>query len=162
MFLHTTEGCRRGVFIRLCRSLGSVIFLYSHLIFQFFAVTEISGILQGCFCNICQSLFCKKALVRGHCHIGEGEETLDRGALKDALRHILIDKLRFLFIYIKSHCKEFMIADSCDQILCFNKTASGSVYQDHAILHFGDGVFVDEMMGFLCQRAVKTDQITCA
>ena len=52
-----------------------------------------------------------------------------------------------------------MITDTCDQVVRFDQSTSGSIYKDHAIFHFGDGFGVDQMLCFRSHRAVQTDQI---
>ena len=41
---------------------------------------------------------------------------------KNALGHIFVHKICFLFIYVKTDGEEFVVADPCDQVVCFNKT----------------------------------------
>ena len=74
-----------------------------------------------------------------HGNIREGKQSLDQGRLHDLLRHILVYIVCFLFVYVKTYSKEFMLTDSCDQILCFDQTASGCIYKDYSILHLAAG-----------------------
>ena len=98
--------------------------------------------------------------MRSHHYIREGEQALSNGALQNTLGHILEYEISFLLINIQTDCKEFMITDSGDQVLCLDQTTAGSVYKNYTIFHLGDGLFVDDVLGFFCKRAVKTDEIT--
>ena len=96
----------------------------------------------------------------GHGYVREGEKPLDQGSLHDALRQILEYVIRFLLINIQTNCEELVVADTGNQILRLDKTATGSVYKDNSILHLGNCLFVDNMFGFVSKRAVQADQIT--
>ena len=98
--------------------------------------------------------------MRSHHYIREGEQALSNGALQNTLGHILEYEISFLFINIQTDCKEFMITDSGNQVLCLDQAAAGSVYKNYTIFHFCDSFFIDDVFGFFCKRAVKTDEIT--
>jgi len=98
--------------------------------------------------------------MRSHHYIREREQALGNGALQNTLGHILEYEISFFFINIQSYCKELMITDSGDQVLCLDQAAAGSVYKNYTIFHFGDSFFIDDVFGFFCKRAVKTDEIT--
>ena len=59
-----------------------------------------------------------------------------------------------------SRIGELVQADALDKILGLDQSTPGSVYQNDAILHFLDGVKLDQVVGGIHQRAVKGDQIT--
>ena len=71
--------------------------------------------------------------MRSHHYIREGEQALGNGALQNTLGHILEYEISFFFINIQSYCKELMITDSGDQVLCLDQAAAGSVYKNYTI-----------------------------
>ena len=62
--------------------------------------------------------------MRSHHYIREGEQALGNGALQNTLGHILEYEISFFFINIQSYCKELMITDSGDQVLCLDQAAA--------------------------------------
>ena len=95
-----------------------------------------------------------------HNYIWEGEQSLGDRAWQDHFGHILKYEICFLLVYVQAYRKEFMFADACNQVICANQTTSGGIDKDYPILHFSNGLCIDQMLGFLGKRAVKTDQIT--
>ena len=131
-----------------------------NLIFQFLAVHKCTCIIQCCLSDIGQGLYCEESLMGSHGNIWEGQQTLDGGSRENAAGHILVYISRFFFINIQTNSKEFMVTDSCNKIIGFDQSASGSVDQDHAVFHFCNSFRIDQMLCLRSHRTVKADQIT--
>ena len=92
--------------------------------------------------------------------IGEGQKPCGGRMLQNLIGTILEDVFRLFFIDIQTDPGELVQADALDKILGLDQSTPGSVYQNDAILHFLDGVKLDQVVGGIHQRAVKGDQIT--
>ena len=98
----------------------------------------------------------------GQHHIGEGEQPLHRGGLQNGVGEILKDILRLLLVDVQAYGKEFVVPDAGDQIFGADQGAPGGVDQNNPILHFCDGVGVDQVPGVRGQGAVEADQVAAA
>ena len=63
---------------------------------------------------------------------------------------------RFFFVNIQTNGEEFVITDTCDQVIGFDQSASGGIYKDHTIFHFCNRFGVDQMLCFRSHRTVQT------
>ena len=61
---------------------------------------------------------------------------------------------------VKAGCKNFTAVKGICKILFYNQLAAGVVYNDYAILHFGNAVSIDDMLRFREQWAMKCNDIT--
>ena len=138
-------------------SIGNILL---HLIGALLSTFEIQSILQGSLCNGFQCFFCEKSLMGCDHDIGEGQKPCGGRMLQNLIGTILEDVFRLFFIDIQTDPGELVQADALDNILGLDQSAPGSVYQNDAILHFLDGVKLDQVVGGIHQRSVKGDQIT--
>ena len=92
--------------------------------------------------------------------IGEGQKPCGGRMLQNLIGTILEDVFRLFFIDIQTDPGELVQADALDKKLGLDQSTPGSVYKNAAILHFLDGVKLDQVVGGIHQRAVKGDQIT--
>ena len=77
--------------------------------------------------------------MRSHHYIREGEQALGNGALQNTLGHILEYEISFFFINIQSYCKELMITDSGDQVLCLSARLKEGAAEETATEEDEDG-----------------------
>ena len=70
---------------------------------------------------------------------------------------ILFDRLRGH--HIQSGCRYFSALQRVRQILLFNQRSSGVVQDDHAILHLGNRIFIDNLLSLWEQRAMQRDNV---
>ena len=93
-----------------------------------------------------------------HCNIREGQKTLDRGSRENAAGHIFIYISGFFFVNIQTNGKEFMVTDTCDQVVSFDQSTSGSIYKDHAIFHFCNSFRIDQMLSSDYETKVRINK----
>ena len=126
---------------------------------RFFSALEDLRVFQRGLRDGGKSLIREEGLVRGDHHVGEGQEPRGDGMLQDLVGAVLIYVGTFLLIYIQTHAGELTGADAFDQVVSLDQRAAGGVDQQDAVLHFLNGLMIDQVVGAVHERAVQGDQV---
>ena len=123
------------------------------------AAEETLQIVDGGLGDVAQSLLGQEGLMAGDQHIGHGNQTNQLVVTDDVAGEVLVEEVAFLLINVQTGGADLLGLQALDQVVGVNQTASGGVDDGDGGLHQLNGCGVDQMMGFLSQRAVEGDDV---
>ena len=97
--------------------------------------------------------------MRRYNHVGHGDQPDQHIVFNDAVRPVLIEQLRLLFIDVQTRRADFTALESVNERFRVDQSASGGIDDHDARLHPGNGGSADHVPRLAGKRAVERDHI---
>ena len=95
----------------------------------------------------------------GDDHIGHRDEPHQFIVPDDMAGIVLVEEVSFFLIHVQTGSTNLLVLDAGDQVLSVDQGTPGGVEDGHALFHAGNGVRIDQVLGFFRQRAVEGDNV---